>query len=63
MDGLLGLGAFGVFVFCVLLFVLTIVLPFSAYAAQKWAWRTYKETKEINEKLNKILSVAQKMSE
>jgi len=46
-----------------LLFVLTIVLPFSAYAAQKWAWRTYKETKEINEKLNKILSVAQKMSE
>lgn len=63
MDGLFSLGAFGIFIFCVLLFVLTIVLPFSVYAAQKWAWRTYKETKKINEKLNKILSVAQKMSE
>jgi fumarate reductase subunit D len=63
MDGLFSLGAFWVFIFCVLLFVLTIVLPFSVYAAQKWAWRTYKETKKINEKLNKILSIAQKMSE
>jgi uncharacterized protein HemY len=62
MGGLLDLGAIGIIIFWVLLFVLTILLPFSAYAAQKWAWRTYRETKKINEKLNEILSVAQKMS-
>jgi hypothetical protein len=38
---------------------LTILLSTSAYAAQKWAYKTYLETKSVNEKLAKLLELAQ----
>ncbi len=63
MDSLSDLGALGTLIFLVVFIVLGILLPFSAYAAQKWAWRTYRETMKINEKLSEILAIAKKRAE
>ena len=60
--GIAGFSGIAIVVFWVLLTVLAILLPFSAYAAQKWAYKNYKETSEINVKLNEILSILQKTS-
>jgi hypothetical protein len=38
---------------------LMILLSVSAYAAQKWAYKTYLETKRVNEQLTKLLELAQ----
>jgi hypothetical protein len=38
---------FGVFVFALVVFF--ILIPFSAYSAQKWAYRSYKEIRRIRE--------------
>lgn len=43
----------------VVLGALTVLLPMSAYAAQKWAYKTYLETKSVNEKLAKLLALAE----
>jgi hypothetical protein len=44
------LGVFGILI----LILLGIIMPISTYAAQKWAYRCYKELKEINTKLDKF---------
>jgi hypothetical protein len=46
-------------VVAVVLLGLTILLSMSAYAAQKWAYKTYLETKSVNEKLGRLLELAQ----
>jgi hypothetical protein len=38
---------------------LTILIAMSAYAAQKWAYKTYLETKSVNEKLGRLLELAE----
>jgi hypothetical protein len=63
VDVITGLGALGIVIFLVILGLLSILLPFSAYAAQKWAHSTYKETKEVNAKLEEILSLARVKSD
>ena len=49
---------FGVFyvIGIVILAGFAIVLPFSVYAAQKWAYRSYKELEKINRKLDNYSS-------
>ena len=56
MDQLAGLYFIGIFAGLVLLALLGILLPFSAYAAQKWAYRTYEQVRKTNEKLDKIIA-------
>jgi hypothetical protein len=34
--------------------LLFVLLPFSAYAAQKWAYKTYRETQKISATLDEI---------
>ena len=47
-----------------LVFVLLVVLlPFSAYAAQKWANKTYQETVKMNKKLDKIAALIEMKDE
>ena len=48
------LGAVGLLILLFAFILVVILLPFSAYAAQKWAYRTYQETKKLNEKLSEI---------
>jgi hypothetical protein len=54
MGTLSSLGAIGIIVFLVLLALLTILLPFSAYAAQKWAYKTYREAMATTDALRAI---------
>jgi cobalamin biosynthesis protein CobD/CbiB len=42
----------------ILVTLLAVLLPMSAYAAQKWAHKTYLETRSINHKLTELLEVA-----
>jgi hypothetical protein len=60
MEALHGLGAAGIFVFLLIFSLLFILLPFSAYAAQKWANRTYKESVITNQKLDEIIDLLRK---
>ena len=55
------LGLIGILVALVILGLLTILLPLSAYAAQKWANKTYEETRDINQKLSEILAYIRKI--
>ena len=57
METIAGLGIIGVSVFLLLLALLTLLLPFSAYAAQKWAHKNYLESKSINSKLGEIIEI------
>lgn len=43
--------AIGMVIFLFLFAVLFILIPFSLYSAQKWAYRSYKELKRIREYL------------
>lgn len=56
MESLGGLLAIGVVAGAVLLAVLVILLPFSAYSAQKWAYRCYQELVKLNRKLDSTAS-------
>jgi hypothetical protein len=58
----LDIGQTGGLVAVVVLAGLMILLSVSAYAAQKWAYKTYLETKRVNEKLTKLLELAQTAS-
>jgi len=60
MEVLQGLGAAGIFVFLLVLGLLFILLPFSAYAAQKWANRNYRESVKTNQKLDEIIALLSK---
>lgn len=50
-------GVLGLIVPLVVFALLVILLPFSAYAAQKWANKTYKEAVKMNKKLDKIAAL------
>ncbi|HCO44117.1 MAG TPA: hypothetical protein DIT63_08390 [Gammaproteobacteria bacterium] len=47
-------GGTGLLLFFVVLVLLAILLPLSAYAAQKWAYKTYKEAQRISATLDEI---------
>jgi hypothetical protein len=55
----LDIGTMGGMLLVFILAVLSILLPMSAYAAQKWAYKTYLETRSVNEKLGKLLELVQ----
>jgi len=46
-----------------LLAFLAILLPLSAYSAQKWAYRTWQETRRTNQKLDELLLVLRRNSD
>ncbi|MGD2074351.1 MAG: hypothetical protein PVI91_16035 [Gammaproteobacteria bacterium] len=48
----------GTYVAVILVTLLAVLLPMSAYAAQKWAHKTYLETRSINSKLTELLELA-----
>ena len=53
MGVMLGeLGLFGMIIFL----LLAIILPISVYAAQKWAYKCYKELEKLNQKMDRLLS-------
>ena len=52
------IGAIGVYVLVFILTLLAVLLPLSAYSAQKWMYKTYLETKSVNAKLSEILELA-----
>ena len=43
--------------------LLVILLPFSAYAAQRWANKTYQEAVKMNKKLDKIAALIEMKDE
>jgi len=56
MENLFFTGIFGTLI----MGILTLVIPISIYAAQKWAYRCYVELKKTNENIevnNKILRI------
>lgn len=54
MDTVFGISAFIDALFSAVLLVLAIVLPISAYAAQKWAHRCYLELETLNRTINEF---------
>ena len=50
-------GSTGLLLSVVVLILLAILLPLSAYSAQKWAYKTYKETQRINATLEEIADI------
>jgi hypothetical protein len=55
--GLEGFGLIAMYFAAVVLGLLAILLPLSAYAAQKWAYKTYLETKSMNAKLAELVDL------
>ena len=55
MGSIASIGIIGWIIFI----IMGILLPFSAYAAQKWAYKTYKEAQKLNKTLEKMLDLAQ----
>ena len=56
-------GVLGLIVPLVVFTLLVILLPFSAYAAQKWANKTYKEAVKMNKKLDRIAALLEMKDE
>ena len=52
------IGVIGVYVVVFVLALLAVLLPLSAYSAQKWMYKNYLETKSVNAKLTEILELA-----
>lgn len=52
------IGGIGVYVVVFVLVLLAVLLPLSAYSAQKWMYKNYLETKSVNDKLDEILELA-----
>jgi len=52
------IGGIGVYAVVFGLALLAVLLPLSAYSAQKWMYRNYLETKSVNAKLDEILELA-----
>ena len=57
LDILTDVGGIGAVLLGLILAFLAILLPLSAYSAQKWAYRTWQETRRTNEKLDELLLV------
>ena len=57
------LGETGLIILSLVFVLLVILLPFSAYAAQKWANKTYKEAVKMNKKLDKIAALIEMKDE
>jgi len=55
METVFGISAFVGALFSAVLLVLAIVLPFSAYAAQKWAHKCYLELERLNRTMSALL--------
>ncbi len=53
MEALSALGGIGIGIFLIILLVLGIILPISAYSAQKWAYKCYLELKRLNERFDR----------
>jgi hypothetical protein len=52
------IGGIGVYAVVFVLALLAVLLPLSAYSAQKWMYKNYLETKSVNAKLDEILELA-----
>ena len=52
------IGDIGVYAVVFILALLVVLLPLSAYSAQKWMYKTYLETKSMNAKLSELLELA-----
>jgi len=52
------IGFAGVYAVVFILVLLAVLLPLSAYSAQKWMYKNYLETKSVNAKLSEILELA-----
>jgi Tfp pilus assembly protein FimT len=52
------IGFAGVYVVVFILVLLAVLLPLSAYSAQKWMYKNYLETKSVNAKLAELLELA-----
>lgn len=50
-----GFGGIGLFLILIFL-ILTLILPISVYAAQKWAYKCFKELEKLNQKVDRLLS-------
>jgi len=48
----------GVYLAAILVTLLAVLLPMSAYAAQKWAHKTYLEVRSMNAKLSELLELS-----
>jgi hypothetical protein len=56
-DILVGLGGVGLLIVVLLFGLVGILMPFSMYAAQKWAYRTYQELEKLNQKFDELLAL------
>ena len=54
---LVDLGGVGLLIVVLLFGLVGILMPFSMYAAQKWAYRTYQEVEKLNRKFDELLSL------
>jgi hypothetical protein len=54
---LAGLGGAGLLIVVLLFGLVGMLMPFSMYAAQKWAYRTYQEVEKLNRKFNELLAL------
>lgn len=52
------IGGIGVYAVVFGFALLAVLLPLSAYSAQKWMYKNYLETKSVNAKLDEILELA-----
>ena len=52
------LETWGIYAAAVLITLIAVLLPMSAYAAQKWAHKTYLEVRSINGTLQELLELA-----
>jgi hypothetical protein len=48
----------GIYLAAILVTLLAVLLPMSAYAAQKWAHKTYLEVRSMNAKLTELLELS-----
>jgi len=54
MNEIIGsIGFFGILI----LILLGILLPFSAYSAQKWAYKCFKELRTLNDKIDRLKEI------
>ena len=48
----------GIYLAAILVTLLAVLLPMSAYAAQKWAHKTYLEVRSMNAKLTELVELS-----
>lgn len=56
MEGLAALGSIGILVFVFVLVVLGIIMPISAYSAQKWAYKCFLELQKLNAAVELVIA-------